>query len=166
MILGIGWQGWTAIIGAACSLITVIVIPSYKYFKKKRDQYNNTITGLHNISSSLNKIDGNLVEVGRQLQKNESDVEALSEKVADLQRKTDIFETQQLKYMINDAFYGYSSIEEIPYEVLMNASQCCDIYVGKGLNHETGARCRLIYQEIERRQQAIVHHEQEGGNHE
>ena len=41
---------------------------------------------------------------------------------------------------------------DIPQEVLVNASECCDSYLSKGLNHEVGARCKIIYKEIERRE--------------
>ena len=55
--------------------------------------------------------------------------------------------------MINDVYNGYGKAENIPYEMLLNASQCCEIYVeDKHLNHEIGARCKLINEELERRQ--------------
>lgn len=72
--------------------------------------------------------------------------------LASTKKQFDKFEVHQLKYIINDALFGYETVDEIPQEVLVNASECCDSYLSKGLNHEIGARCKIIYKEIERRE--------------
>jgi hypothetical protein len=57
----------------------------------------------------------------------------------------DDFTTQNLKYMINDAFFSYHSIKEIPEEILINACECCEIYVNKKQkNHEIRPKCLLL----------------------
>lgn len=166
MILTLSSQEWIALLGVFCTVLTVVVIPIFKALKKKRDTYVNslrtlasTTKGLENVCKKIDVIDSDLKEIRK-------DVSELTDSVQDMKEKNETFETQQLKYMINDAFYSFNNIEEIPDEVLINASQCCDIYVGKGLNHETGARCRLIYEELERRQSRLAHRKQEGDKHE
>lgn len=62
------------------------------------------------------------------------------------------YQILSIKYMINDAFFGYNSVHEIPYETLLIAMEGCDIYCGKGYNHEIGARCEIIREEFSRRQ--------------
>lgn len=57
----------------------------------------------------------------------------------------DNFTTQNFKYMINDAYFGYTNIHEIPDDVLTNACECCEIYVNKKhKNHEIRPRCLLL----------------------
>jgi hypothetical protein len=57
----------------------------------------------------------------------------------------DEFSTQNLKYMINDAYFCYDSIEDIPDDILLNACECCDIYVYKrNKNHEIRPRCERL----------------------
>ena len=54
--------------------------------------------------------------------------------------------------MINDAYFGYTNIHEIPDDILTNACECCEIYVNKRHhNHEIKPRCKLMWEEQERR---------------
>ena len=84
------------------------------------------------------------------------------EEIKDLKEKFDDLETQELRYMINDSFLGYNNIHEVPNEQLLNAADCCRIYLAKGLNHATGARCKLIAAEIERREKKRAEGQQDG----
>ena len=157
---------WTALVGVALSLLTVIVFPVMKYLNKKRKEYNQTVNGLLDVTQGLNNASEAVREMSKEVAEVKTSINDLSNDLQDLREKTSIFETQQLKYMINDALFGYDCIEDIPDEVLLNASQCCVIYIGKGLNHETGAKCKLIYKELERRQAEKIRHKTEGENHE
>ena len=166
MILTLSSQEWIALLGVFCTVLTVIVIPIFKALKKKRDNYIGSLQKLNNVASGLESTVKKIDDMSTDITNLKEDMENLTDQISDMQEKTEKFEVQQLKYMINDAFYSFNNIEEIPDEVLINASQCCDIYVGKGLNHETGARCRLIYEELERRQSRLAHRKQEGDKHE
>lgn len=155
----------TAIIGAVLAILTSVIIPLYKYFNKKHKDYEKNVQKLvavdKQVDSLISQID-KVTELCNTLAVAQTEMHNTCK---DLLSKMDRFETQQLKHIINDAFLGYDSIEEIPDEILIGASQSCDIYVGKGLNHETGSRCKLIYKELERRQ-ILKAHPQEGDHHE
>lgn len=155
---------WTAVIGAITTLICSIIIPLLKFINKKKKQYENTIKKILKLETEVDEITNkinNIATICSQL----SDLQSqASETYKALMTQMDRFETQHLKHVINDAFLGYDCIEDIPDEVLIGASQSCDIYVGKGLNHETGARCKIIYKELERRQMLRAH-VQEGDHH-
>lgn len=155
----------TAIIGAVLAILTSVIIPLYKYFNKKHKDYEKNVQKLvavdKQVDSLISQID-KVTELCNTLAVAQTEMHNTCK---DLLSKMDRFETQQLKHIINDAFLGYDCIEEIPDEILIGASQSCDIYVGKGLNHETGSRCKLIYKELERRQ-ILKAHPQEGDHHE
>lgn len=165
MILSFNVQEWIAVIGVACTLLSVVIIPLFKTIKKKRYKYLSTINKVQDISIQTNKTLKTIENINDNISGMKNEILDINEKINDMKKTTSEFEVQQLKYMINDAFYSFNSIEDIPDEVLINASQCCDIYIGKGLNHETGARCKLIYEELERRQEKLAHHK-EGGKYE
>lgn len=166
MLLALSLQEWTALMGVFCTIITVVIVPVYKILKSKKEKHINSLKQLNKVVKKVEEVSNIIDNVNSNVSSLTDDVANLASEVKDLKRKTDIFETQQLKYMINDAFYGFDCIEDIPDEVLINASQCCDIYVSKGLNHETGARCKLIYAELERRQNKLAYHKKEGDSRE
>lgn len=165
ILTGLSVGETTAIIGAVIAVLTSVIIPLYKHFDKKHKEYENNIKKLKDIDSQvdslINQID-RITDICSDLVSAQTE---MNQTCQELLTKIDRFETQQLKHIINDAFLGYNCIEDIPDEILIGASQSCDIYIGKGLNHETGSRCHLIYQELERRQ-ILRAHPREGDHHE
>ena len=155
----------TAIIGAVVALLSSVIIPLYKYFNKKQKDYENNVKKLKEIDKQVDGLSDQIDKITELCYNLAAAQAEMNETCQNLLTKIDRFETQQLKHIINDAFLGYNCIEDIPDEILIGASQSCDIYVGKGLNHETGSRCQLIYQELERRQ-VLRAHPQEGDRHE
>lgn len=119
---------------------------NYKEKKALQQKRNETI---NSIPAHFARMEAKQVEVEENLR---SEIQDLKETQEKSDKRFDIYETQDLKYKIVDAFYSAKSIQEVPYEVLLIASECCDIYKSKGLNHEVGAKCDIIYEEIERRQ--------------
>jgi hypothetical protein len=76
---------------------------------------------------------------------NNKKIEEFNSKFNEFLEDYDDFTTQNLKYMINDAFFGYENVHEIPLDVLTNACECCNIYVyKKQKNHEIRPRCELL----------------------
>jgi len=116
------------IIGAAATVMTVFIVPFGKWIKKRRIEKNK--------------------EKQQALAREQKIVDSLQEIKEDLssfRADYDDFTTQNLKYMINDAFFGYNSIHEIPDDILINACECCDIYINKKKrNHEMKPRCEMI----------------------
>lgn len=151
----------TGIIGAAATVLTVFIIPMLKSAKKRV------------IKLQQEDADKKQQQIERQQQQTALNlvIEQLGEikrENADLRTKLDSFfedydefTIQNLKYMINDAFFGYDNIHDIPDEVLTNACECCEIYVNKRhKNHEIRPRCALLWEEQERRAVSReVHHE-------
>ncbi len=141
-----------AIVGALCAIITTILVPvvarAIKQHKKNKQRIETIDTmpeTLKNIQEGISDIkeDQNVIKFNQQMQE---------KNMKSLEKRYDQLETQQLKYIINDAFFSCGGhVENIPYEVLVNAAECAEIYLAKGLNHETGARCHLIFQELQRR---------------
>ena len=141
-----------AIVGTIIAIITSILIPIIARLLKqrrktaKRNEIIDSVPeALKDIQTGISDIkeDQNVIKFNQQMQE---------KNMKSLEKRYDQLETQQLKYIINDAFFSCGGhVENIPYEVLVNAAECAEIYLAKGLNHETGARCHLIFEELRRR---------------
>lgn len=141
-----------AIVGTIIAIITSILIPIIARLLKqrrktaKRNEIIDSVPeALKDIQTGISDIkeDQNVIKFNQQMQE---------KNMKSLEKRYDQLETQQLKYIINDAFFSCGGhVENIPYEVLVNAAECAEIYLAKGLNHETGARCQLIFKELQRR---------------
>ena len=140
----------SGIIGIVATVTTVFLVPFLKWHKKRKKQQEDdrlerqeTLLLLKDLKSKVLVIDKGVAENSATLEKFLLDY--------------DDFTTQNLKFMINDAFFTYDTVFEIPDEVLINACECCEIYVNKKhKNHEIKPRCRLLWEELERR---AVHRE-------
>lgn len=143
--LTLTWGEIASIVGAAATITTVFLVPTIKWLKKKKiekDEANRKQVERDTKLDTLCEV------VGEMHQKVTANGNTLQEYIADY----DEFTTQNLKYMINDAYFGYNDIHEIPDDVLTNACECCDIYVNKKhKNHEIRPRCKLLWDEQERR---------------
>lgn len=145
---------WTGIIGAAATVLTVFIIPIVKLIKKRI------------IEAQQEKIErqqqqATLIFVVEQLEEIKDNNNALDQKIDNFLTDYDEFTTQNLKYMINDAYFSYKDVHEIPDDILTNACECCEIYVIKRhKNHEIRPRCNKLWDEQERRALLReVHHE-------
>lgn len=142
----------TGIIGAIATVFTVFIVPFVKWYKKRKikiqeerleqervkQQQVDMIESINALSDAVEQISQNVNENGQKLAAFTEDQEA--------------FTIQNLKFMINNAYLGYHSEHEIPYEVLVNACECCEIYVHKKhQNHEIHPRCERLWGELERR---------------
>lgn len=138
--------------GLLLSILSVVCIPIFKWIKKKINKIKEDREERKQDRLLLQKLVATVSTIGTNL-------ETLSSNNLDLQESFDEFlddygefTIQNYKYMINDAFFGYDNIHEIPDEVLINACECCDIYVNKKhRNHEIKPRCKLLWDELERR---------------
>lgn len=138
----------TGIIGACATVVTVFLVPIARAIKshqkekaKEKEKQRKRDEKLDAIYDKISTIDSNQQELNN-----------IKTQFDNFLVDYDEFTTQNLKYMINDAFFGYENIHEIPNDVLTNACECCEIYVNKRhKNHEIRPRCELLWREQERR---------------
>lgn len=138
----------TGIIGACATVVTVFLVPIARAIKshqkekaKEKEKQRKRDEKLDAIYDKMSTIDSNQQELNN-----------IKTQFDHFLVDYDEFTTQNLKYMINDAFFGYENIHEIPIDVLTNACECCEIYVNKRhKNHEIRPRCELLWREQERR---------------
>lgn len=136
---------FSGIVGIAATLTTVFLVPFIKWVKKKKSEKEEEKKKQAARDSKLET----LCEVVGVIRKQVDDNSVMLSNYID---DYDEFTTQNLKYMINDAYFGYNDIHEIPDDVLTNACECCEIYVNKKhKNHEIKPRCKLLWAEAERR---------------
>lgn len=135
----------SGIVGIAATVFTVFLVPFIKWVKKKKQEKENAIKKQAERDSKLETLCEVVGKINKQVDKNSV---MLQDYIDDYEE----FAVQNLKYMINDAYFGYNDIHEIPDDVLTNACECCEIYVNKKhKNHEIKPRCRLLWEEEERR---------------
>lgn len=143
----------TAIIGAIAAGLGVIgtisafIRKHYKRAAQVREDEARRKKLIDKLPSTLDRI--------------EEKINTTCQTVEDLESKFDLMDTQFLKYRITDAFYGYGGLANIPYEVLVGASQCGELYMRKGLNHEIGSQVKLINEELENRQRQKANSDKE-----
>lgn len=136
---------WIGIIGGVLAILTSVSIPIFKWYKKKKNQYTKNI---NIIQSNNEKIDSLSSSIDKILEHDTM----LDTKLQNFINDYEEFSTQNLKYIINDAYFSFKSISELPDDILINACECCEIYVNKRhRNHEIRPRCDILWQELERR---------------
>lgn len=143
-------QSLVAIIGGVLGILGAISGIYLRYSKKLQDKQATKNKEKQKLNDVFSKVD----RMAAQIDDITNSQKELREQYAAFEKKFDHLETQELRYMINDSFLGYDTIHEVPDEQLLNAADCCEIYLNKGLNHATGARCKLIAEEIDRRARA------------
>ena len=149
----------TAIIGAAATVMTTFLVPIRKAIKKKQKQKEDERREkeedrekINSIAESINEIKQSSLNNTRLIAETRQSQIEQGEKIDQLMDEQEHFFVQNLKYMINDAYFGYPNIHEIPDDILKNACECCEIYVNqKRRNHEIKPRCELFWREVERR---------------
>lgn len=133
------------IIGAIATVFTVFIVPSLKWYKKQKQKRIENAQQMRDDRERQQK----MYEIVKELK---TTVYENGKSLNEFRSDYDDFTVQNLKYMINDAFFSYHSVHEIPQEILVNACECCDIYVyKKNRNHEIKPRCKLLWEELERR---------------
>lgn len=150
--LALTWGEITGIVGAVATIFTVFIVPFSKWLKKKKIEKENKKQEEEMERKKQEARDAKLEQLCEDVAKINVKVDSNSIMLQDYIADYDSFSTQNLKYMINDAYFGYNDIHEIPDDVLTNACECCEIYVNKKhKNHEIKPRCRLLWEEQERR---------------
>lgn len=140
------------IIGAAATVMTVFVAPIYKWIRSQHKKYEEEQKKQQARDQRLAELYEKILNLEIQLQKNNERDEKMQQKLDNFFEDNEDFVIQNLKYMINDAYLSYSTVQEIPDEKLINACECCEIYVNKKhLNHEIHPRCEVLWAERERR---------------
>jgi hypothetical protein len=150
-------------LGLGLTVLTSILLPFIKKrIKKRKDKIKKEKEQKDNDTKLLLSLDERLSNVNKNLEALTQTVEFNKTINDNLQADFKKYKILNIKYIINDAFFGYHSVHEIPYETLLIAAEGCDIYIGEGHNHEIGARCEIIYKEFQRREKLKgegVHHE-------
>lgn len=151
----------TGIIGAAATVLTVFIVPIAKSIKKRIIKMQQEKMDQEQAKIERQQQQATLTFVVEQLKEIKDNNNALDQKIDNFLTDYDEFTTQNLKYMINDAYFSYNDIHEIPDDILTNACECCEIYVVKrNKNHEIRPRCNKLWDEQERRALLReVHHE-------
>lgn len=142
----------TGLIGAVTTIFTVFIVPIYRNIKKKKKMREEELERQKQRDIKIDALYNKISDIDVKLQDNcQKDIQ-IKETLDSFKADYESFSTQNLKFMINDAYLSYASVHDIPEEILINACECCEIYVNKRhLNHEIHPRCEILWKERERR---------------
>lgn len=145
MILTNSWEVIKDVLSIVELLGILVVIPIYNKIIKIQKQNKKDRKTLDDLPQTLQEVNNSITQVNKE-------VGEIKQVVTSHKKDYNEFEIQNLKFMINDAFFTYGRLEDIPNDVLTNACECCDIYViDRGKNHEIRPRCTHLWKELERR---------------
>lgn len=143
---------WSLVIAALSSLLIPAVKRLIKYSKKIKKKKEEERQKQEKQDKIINELPLQLNQLRQEISEVRDSVAGNAVENKELKEEFNNFQILNIKYMINDAFFGYHNVHEIPYETLLVAAEGCDIYISKGKNHEIGARCEVIYAEFKRRE--------------
>lgn len=142
----------TGLIGAVTTIFTVFIIPIYRNIKKKKKMREEELERQKQRDIKIDALYDKVSSIDTKLESNSQQDQQIKETLDNFKADYESFSTQNLKFMINDAYLSYASVHDIPEEILINACECCEIYVNKRhLNHEIHPRCEILWKERERR---------------
>lgn len=152
MFLALSAGEITGLIGAVTTIFTVFIVPIYKNIKKKKKMREEELERQKQRDIKIDALYDKVSDIDTKLQNNSQQDQQIKETLDSFKADYESFSTQNLKFMINDAYLSYASVHDIPEEILINACECCEIYVNKRhLNHEIHPRCEILWKERERR---------------
>ena len=88
MILSFNVQEWIAVIGVACTLLSVVVIPLFKTIKKKRYKYLSTINKVQDISTQTNKTLKTIEKINDNIAGMKNEILDINDKINDMKKNT------------------------------------------------------------------------------
>ena len=142
----------TGLIGAITTIFTVFIVPIYRHIKKKKKMREEELERQKQRDIKIDALYNKISDIDVKLQDDCQKDTQIKETLDNFKDDYESFSTQNLKFMINDAYLSYASVHDIPEEILINACECCEIYVNKRhLNHEIHPRCKVLWKERERR---------------
>lgn len=142
----------TGLIGAITTIFTVFIVPIYRNIKKKKKMREEELERQKQRDIKIDALYDKVSSIDTKLESNSQQDQQIKETLDSFKADYESFSTQNLKFMINDAYLSYASVHDIPEEILINACECCEIYVNKRhLNHEIHPRCEILWKERERR---------------
>ena len=132
------------IVGVSLSLLTVIVFPIYRKIKKdikaREDQKAKVANNEKQLELNIRRIASLETSVTTILKNQDRDrQEALAREIRDI------------KVYINDIYYSYKTVQEIPNEMFINGFNLCARYLELGQNHEMKPICKSFADEYTRR---------------
>ena len=138
--------------GAITTVFTAFIVPIYRYIKNKKKLIREELERQKQRDNKISELCDKISNIDDRLKENAKRDIQIKDTLNNFKNDYKKFSVQNLKFMINDAYLSYPSVKDIPEEILINACECCEIYVNeRHLNHEIHPRCEVLWKERERR---------------
>lgn len=125
--------------------------PLIKLIKAKIKKAQNQSKTIEALPGALNQLKNDIQEIKDDNKKQNDEIANLSSKVDNLDRQLTDFERQEIVREVNNTFYSFEKLENIPDDILKDTLDSCAIYINNGYNHTTRPKCDLLMQEYNRR---------------
>ncbi len=145
-------------LGILISIISLLK-PLYKWIKKKADKAQQNSQTLKQLPGQLNQISEDISSIKESSQKQNDDIAEVKKTVTKLQNQINDFERQEIVREVNNTFYSFPSLQDIPDDILQDTLESCEIYISNGYNHNTKPKCELLIEEYNRRLAKEAKHE-------
>ena len=140
----------SGILALASAVYGIYIKCSKKYKAKKAKKLQRDIV-IDNISKNFETIDDKIDEIVQHHEDLANDVAELKNSNDQLNKLLDQMDTTVLRNLIWTTVGGCEDFSDIPDRQLRMALEGCDIYLGKGENHETARICAELRNEQDRR---------------
>lgn len=135
--------------------ITISIIglmkPVYKFIKHKAQKAQKQSQTIDALPGALKQLSDDIQDIKDSNQKQNEQIATLNKKVDNLDKQLTDFERQEIVREVNNTFYSFKTLEEIPDDILHDTLDSCAIYLKNGYNHNTKPKCELLALEYNRR---------------
>jgi hypothetical protein len=118
---------------------------------KKIERSNERADTVDSLPEVLNKLAEDVEAIKESNISQSGEISRLSDNIDSLETQLLDFERQEIVREVNNTFYSFSSLKDIPDDILEDTLDSCEIYIRNGHNHNTKPKCELLAEEYNRR---------------
>lgn len=137
-------------LGIIISVIGLIK-PLCKWLHKKIERSNQRADTVDGLPEVLNKLAEDVEAIKESNISQSGEISRLSDSIDSLETQLLDFERQEIVREVNNTFYSFNSLKDIPDDILEDTLDSCEIYIRNGYNHNTRPKCELLAEEYNRR---------------
>lgn len=134
-------------------LISIIglIRPLAKLINAKIKKAQNQSKTIEALPQALQQLTDDIQDIKESNKQQNEEIANLNNKVDNLDRQLSDFERQEIVREVNNTFYSFDKLENIPDDILKDTLDSCSIYINNGYNHTTKPKCELLALEYNRR---------------
>lgn len=158
VLLSINLYSISLALGIIASVIGLMA-PIHKLIKEKVKKIKEQTSNLEQLPLQIQKLSRDINNIKENNEKQNEDINTINTKIDSIVMQITDFERQEIIREVNNTFYSFPSLEDIPDDILQDTLDSCEIYLRSGYNHNTKPKCELLQEEYNRRLAKEAKHE-------